>query len=634
MKKLLLCSSVFGIFIASSGVSYGQVFYSEGFDGALTWTLNTDIGVEGASPNPWFISCNEEGVGVAACGTTCGAGNKTLHVGSTLAGDVGAAYGETGAGITDTDRRAESGDINTVGKVGLTLDFEMIGFGTVGSDFCELFYSADGGAIWNSLDPALGSTCCLGPCSGVDQGLWQTNTYPLPVACEGIPNLRISFVWKNIDDGVAADPSFAVDSITISETLAPSVFADFIISDVTICPGDCPLINDNSTGAITTWTWTFTDASIPTFVGAAIGSACFYTPGSWDITLTVTDGVTVDDTTVTVTVFTPTLPTIIANPNDSICLGDPITLSGGGCVSYVWSGGVTDGLPFTPPVAGSTIYTVTGTDANGCDTFATVTVLVEDCGPLIAGFSYPDPICKGMCITLTDTTVGVPNQWDWDFDGAVSPTTSTDQNPFICFDSVGVFDIQLSVEDAFGQTSSVTNQITVFDSPQVWGYLDTLIDLGGTANLIAVDSTTMPLTFLWTPGYYLDCDTCQISTAHPQHDTMYVITVTDTNGCKASDTVWVTVNFIEGVGVPSAFSPNGDGTNDILWVKGIGLRNIEFSVYNYYGQLLFTTQDQSIGWDGKFHDKDENPGVFLWTLSYTFDNGHNGSQKGNTTLIR
>jgi gliding motility-associated-like protein len=98
--------------------------------------------------------------------------------------------------------------------------------------------------------------------------------------------------------------------------------------------------------------------------------------------------------------------------------------------------------------------------------------------------------------------------------------------------------------------------------------------------------------------------------------------------------VSVKVNFIEGIGVPTAFSPNGDGNNDVLYVKGVGITKMNFKVYNKYGEKVFETQEQRIGWDGTYLGRNENPGVFVWVLEYSFVNGSGGIQKGNTTLVR
>lgn len=811
MKKQLILFALL-LFLAGGANLFGQVvIYNEDFDGALTWTLNTDLGTEDANPNTWYISCEEEGVGAGLCGTACGAGNQTLHV-STNPADLGAAYVETGAGFTGADRRAESDDISTVGDVDLTLNFDMIGWGNA-DDFAEVFYSIDGGGTWTSIDGPLTSLCCGGiPCSGAEQGLWETKTYALPVECEGIPNLRISFVWQNIDDGIATDPSFAVDNITITKppvvvaggptalfdpediticqgesitytdmsitgdvitdwnwvfgggtpasaltagphvvtyttpgvyvttltvtdgigshdtsftvtvedgpyagestaadlcvddaldlnTLIPgadgggtwtetsgvpsgtftagtgvldgtglvagSVYtfdyetlpgiapcpgtdiatititiidcaalnASFTPENTSICVGDCITFTDGSTGTgITGYAWTFSDGDIPgPITGADPGSVCFPNVGDVDVTLTITDGITFDDTTITITVNP--LPTVNATASaTTICEGGSVTLTGtGDALGYTWDGGAIDGTPFTLDV--TTTFTVTGVNNFGCENTDEITINVIECEPLVAGFTYDDIVCVGDCRTFTDTSLGAPVSWLWDFGGGGDITTSTDQHPTVCFNTPGIFDVQLTVTNVIGETSSTTNSITVFDSPTVDAELDTIIDLGGTAVLVATGSVPEG-NYIWTPDDYIVCENCQTTTASPASDIVYTVTLVDVNGCRATDSVRVFVNFIEGLGVADAFSPNGDGNNDILYVQGFGLETMTFVVYNKYGEKVFETQSQAIGWDGTFRGRDENPGVFTWVLEYQFINGKSGSLKGNTTLIK
>lgn len=812
MKKLLILF-VLPLLVLGTKNLHGQVIvYSEDFDGPPTWTLNTDMVGEDANPNVWYVSCEEEGVGAGVCGTACGAGNKTLHVGpDALAGDLGAAYAETGFGVTGTNRRSESADISTVGDVDLTLSFDMIGAGG-GTDFCELFYSIDGGVTWISLDAPLVELCCGGvACTGAEQGLWATRTYPLPPACEGIPNLRISFVWQNVDDGVATDPSFAVDNIVISKPVVvvdggptalfdpedvticqgesitytdmsltddvitdwnwvfgggspggamtvgphvvtyptPGVFvttltvtdgigshdtsftvtvldgpyagesaavdlcegdildlntlipgadaggtwtettipasggftpgtgeldasgltigdvftfdyetlpgappcpgtdiatitvtiveclplhASFSVINTSICEGDCIDFTDLSTGPISGYAWTFSDPDIGgPLTGADPGTVCFPNAGDVDVTLNVTDGLSFDDTTITITVNP--LPTVTATASaTTICEGGEVTLIGtGDAFVYNWDGGATDGVAFT--LDETTTFTLTGVNNFGCSSTDEITITVITCEPLVAGFSYDDIVCVGDCRTFKDTSNGDPVSWLWDFGGAVDPPTSDEQNPTICFDTPGIFDIQLTVTNAIGETSSTTNSITIFVSPTVDAMTDTIIDLGGYATLVGVGSLPSG-NYSWSPDDYLDCENCNITTASPPTDITYTVTFTDVNGCVASDTVRVFVNFIEAIAVPDAFSPNGDGTNDVLYVKGFGLESTVFSIYNKYGERVFESRTQDIGWDGTFNGRDQNPGVFTWVLEYQFINGKSGILKGNTTLIR
>lgn len=447
----------------------------------------------------------------------------------------------------------------------------------------------------------------------------------------------------NYDIILSVDDDNGTDDTTVTITVQDcggGLTASFTPSAMTICQGECITFTDNSTGAgITSYGWTFQNGTPGTFGPSATfdpGSVCFNTAGTADITLLISDGSVVDDTTITITVNPR--PVVDAGTDQTVCAGDAVTLSGSGASTYVWDNGVVDGVSFVP--SATTTYTVTGTDANGCDNSDQVTITVNSCVPLIAGFSYIDNLCVGDCITISDTSQGVPNSWAWDFGGAATPNTDTVQNPVVCFNTAGTYDIQLTVTDAGGASSSTTNTITIFDSPTVEAttvdYVpnqDTLIDLAGEANLIAVGSS--PGTYLWEPDtYYIECDTCPYTYASPYEDTYYTVTLTDVNGCYGQDSVLVLVNFIEGIGVPQAFSPNGDGQNDILFVKGEGIQSLNFKIYNRYGQKVFETTDQNIGWDGKFHGREENPGVFVWVLEYTFITGQGGIQKGNTTLVR
>lgn len=817
MKKKLTLATFILLLFTSIQSNAQVVVYSEDFDGALTWTLNTDAGGEGTNPCFWYVSCEEEGVGEGACGEVCGAGDQTLHIGlNPIAGDMGANYVETGLGISTSNRRAESGDISTIGHADLTLSFDMIGKGG-GTDFAEVFYSIDGGVSWVSIDAPLVSLCCGGvPCSGAEQGLWETKSYVLPAECEEIANLRISFVWQNIDDGVATDPSIAVDNLTIEKPVVvvdggptalfdpediticqgesitytdmsltddvitdwnwvfgggtpggaltvgphnvtyttPGVYnttltvtdgigshdttftvtvldgpyagesdaidlcvdeiidlddflpgadgggtwtetsgvpsggftpgtgeldatgltigdvftfdyetlpgvapcdgtdiatitvtiiecgplnASFIPDALMICEGECMNFTDNSDGfGITGYAWTFSDPDIGgPLTGVDPGLICFPNAGDVSVTLNITDGVTFDDTTIVITVNP--LPVVNATASaTTICLGGGVTLTGTGDIpSFDWSGGVTNGIEFFPTETST--YTVTGLNEFGCVATDEITITVIPCDPIYSGFIYDDLLCVGDCITFRDTSTGDPVSWLWTFGGLfagdVDPSTSTDQDPYVCFNSPGVFDVQLTVTNALGESSSTINSVTVFPTPTVVAGTDTIIDLGGTALLMAVGSLPVG-DYAWTPEDYVDCEACSNTVASPPEEIVYNVTFTDINGCKATDSVRIFVNFLEALGVPDAFSPNGDGTNDVLYLKGYGLETVTFLLYNKYGEKVFESRAQNIGWDGTFRGRPENPGVFTWVIEYQFINGKSGVLRGTTTLVR
>ena len=86
--------------------------------------------------------------------------------------------------------------------------------------------------------------------------------------------------------------------------------------------------------------------------------------------------------------------------------------------------------------------------------------------------------------------------------------------------------------------------------------------------------------------------------------------------------------------VPDAFSPNGDGQNDVLYVKGTGIKDIYFAVYNRWGEKVFETQDIQQGWDGTFKGSKLSNAVFDYYIKATYYSGKVVEKKGNVTLVR
>ncbi len=268
MKKFRVPFKLLVIFSAS--LLNAQTVYNTSFSPGHGWTLNSynnlTTGVEGDSPNIWYVSDAESNKGVGnRGGANCG--NVTLHVGSTMLGDGGASY--DGGGCTNfglgpcascvanglycvkTDRAAISPAINTTAQTGLTLSFLYIHLGTALLDNGEIIYSVNGGSTWISLGVVPKSGCCSGAascavgctnnaaCTGSHQGKWSLYSSMLPVSCENISNLMLGFRWYNDDVSTAAkDPSIAVDDVTITTSIL-SVQASLLQSVVN--PNDIDL---------------------------------------------------------------------------------------------------------------------------------------------------------------------------------------------------------------------------------------------------------------------------------------------------------------------------------------------------------------------------------------------------------
>ncbi len=195
------------------------------------WTV-TETGLNEASSNVWYVSAMENNTGEGGCGATCGS-NPTLHVGNqTVLGipaDQGAAYYEGLAGFCGllpcgtTNRRVESPIIDCTGHENIVLNFLYLEGGNVQDNATVWYYD---GNIWAQLDET--PKTFSGICS--PQGQWTARTVILPASANENPNVQIGFLWTSNDDGVATDPSFAVDDILVS--------GDEIEVVVGTCPGD------------------------------------------------------------------------------------------------------------------------------------------------------------------------------------------------------------------------------------------------------------------------------------------------------------------------------------------------------------------------------------------------------------
>jgi len=525
--------------------------------------------------------------------------------------------------------------------------------------------------------------------------------------------------WNNgVTDGMAFLPA-ATLTYTVTADLAGCTSTDQVIVtvnplptigaglDQTVCAGTpATLTANNPDGAALSWNNGVTNA------------VAFVPAGTLTYTVTATLLTCVNTDQVIVTVNPLPVVTASASPGINLCIGDIVTLTGGGASTYTWTGGVTDGVAFT--AVGSTTYTVTGTAVNTCQSTASITLTVVNCAmpvaaigaggsptticvnacvnfqdlstgtnidtwlwdlgaggitssaqnpatmcygipgtytitltvsddvgtdsetftltvieciPPTAIFTLSDSvICLGECITLTDQSLENPTEWDWAFDGAASPNTSTDQNPEICPNAIGTFDIELTVTNPFG-ISTITHTLVVNPVPVVNAGLDTTIEMNTDAELMGSSSLTGG-TFIWSDDENIVCPSCDTTFVSPVFTEQFQLIYITAEGCSSSDSVLVTVLFEDLIDVPNGFSPNGDNNNEILFVKGVGIVDIQFTIYNRYGQKVFETFDQSIGWDGYLYGIPENPGVFVWYLDYTLVDGSRNSKKGNVTLIK
>jgi len=130
-------------------------------------------------------------------------------------------------------------------------------------------------------------------------------------------------------------------------------------------------------------------------------------------------------------------------------------------------------------------------------------------------------------------------------------------------------------------------------------------------------------------------DTTAQITVMPDTTTWYRLVVKDFKYEQSSDTVWVYVTDCNSpLFVPNIFSPNGDGQNDVLYVRGQGISQLHFVVYNRWGQQVFESRDINHGWDGTFQGQKAEIGVYGYFVSGVVEDGKLVSKRGTVTLVR
>jgi len=370
----------------------------------------------------------------------------------------------------------------------------------------------------------------------------------------------------------------------------------------------------------------------------------------------------------------------IVLPSDSIlCSGSSMTfdVSRSGKNSYLWQDGKTTAR-YTITNAG--IYSVAITDSNNCQNSKTITVTALS-KPSI---SLPDDTvaCNNIALPLQVQCSSCNYIWQ---DGSTTANlTATKKGTYsvtatnvcgISKDSIRINIIQSPVLKVINDTVLCDGTSFILDAgiagrhSYLWqdGKTDSLYRISQTGNysVTVTDSfhcknnqsfTIAGLTkpFIQFPNDTTFCDSLSLlidvncagcsylwndaSTIPQQTLTnagMYSVTVTNICGSKTDTVIIKKVDCQSMLDVPTAFSPNDDNLNDVLFAVGKNIENVSFRIFNRWGQLVFESTDLKKGWDGTQNGKPVDDGVYMFSITATATNdGHVITQSGNITLIR
>ncbi len=488
-----------------------------------------------------------------------------------------------------------------------------------------------------------------GPVSGTTYSWTNTGTL------NGLPASGTGNIPSFIASGNNA--SVAVATITVIPTAAgcigpPKIFSITVNPVPTVAqPTNQSLCNGATTNAVpftgtpagmATYTWTNNNSSIglPASGTGDLPAFVAVNRGSSSVTATITvmpaSGVCPGVAkSFTITVH-PT-PAVVASNDINVCLGKTAQLSVSGASQYTWTPAT--GLSCTacanPSVTptGSVKYTVRGQNAFGCFAFDSVSLTVIN--PFQMLVTPDDTLCLGQSTGLTASGA---NNYLWspprglnqvNIANPVATPPVTTLYRVVGFDGFGCF------------TDTGFIKITVGPNPTVNLGPDITTTTGTTLTFNPVFTGGPIVNWAWVPpATGLSCTNCPTPSVTVKDNSYYVLNITNNYGCITTDTIQIFV-FCKSaqVFIPNAFTPDGDGLNDVLMVRGKGVRVKTFRIFNRWGELVFEKtdfdpNDPKYGWDGKVRGIPATPDVFVYTAEVICDNSVIYTYKGNSTVLK
>lgn len=404
----------------------------------------------------------------------------------------------------------------------------------------------------------------------------------------------------------------ATDAITVNVQPLPFVTLG---NDISVCSGSNAVLHATGNN-ISDYTWS-TGQTTATIIVSPLANTVYY--------VTVSDNMHCNTATDAVTVSVSPLPTVNAGSDVTICFGQSTDLYADGLntTGYEWNTGQnTQTISVTPN--STTNYIVTASNSCGIATDE-VTVMIND--TLHFNYSVVDEACdkgNGMIIA------GTNNQYLWS-NGATTPTITNL--------GAGTYIVTVTHNNC---SSTETVFVGNIPGPQADFTINSHKMTLGDGPFVFTDASQNAVAWFWDFG-----DGASSSSQNPKHayaiDGTYKVslTVIDANDCSDTKVDEVVVNIYDGFATPNAFTPNGDGLNDMWGPIKLGEDNVikyELFVYDRWGKLIYETDNVNNLWDGtNGKGKAYAEGVYTYLFNYeisTYDNyKKTGTKIGQVTLL-
>ena len=329
--------------------------------------------------------------------------------------------------------------------------------------------------------------------------------------------------------------------------------------------------------------------------------------------------------------------TSVPRPCDNLTLD--FTYGGNSVASFAWDFGVdslttdtsTEEHPtYTYPGLGT--YTVTLVVNEDYDCTDTLAVDVTTPDFLKSEYSW-QKVCPYFPVNFleqsdTNAYTGPIVQWKWLFgdetiDSLLQFTSHT-------YADTMPYSVDLIITTSNGCVDTSSQIISFFPLPIIDAGEDLYVTVGQDAELEAEGGVS----YSWTPTSYLNNSNIYNPIALPPAETEYIVIGMSPDSCLNRDTVIVHVEDPR-VTVPNAFSPNGDGVNDTIFLLHLGIQELEvFKIFNRWGQVVFETENLYEGWDGYFNNEPQEMGNYAYYFIASSMFGKMVEGSGDIALIR
>jgi len=341
-------------------------------------------------------------------------------------------------------------------------------------------------------------------------------------------------------------------------------------------------------------------------------------------------------TPVTVTINAGAAAPAASSP--SYCIGDvapALTATATSGASLMWYTVATGGtgvsaapVPSTG-VAGMVSYFVSQVPATGCESQRKEVDVTVRPAPAVQ-FSWSNA-CEGKAATITAALSGGA-QYSWDF-GSGATVTGSGAGPYQVQWAAGSSNMVTLKETSGGCQGQVQHLVTINPNPKVGiAPLASSLCAGSTLSLEAYGASS----YQWSPATGLSSAAIADPVVRLQNNIQYTVTGTDDNGCTASAQVTLDISpDCLLYSIPDAFTPNGDGKNDIFRVKtGDDPRGFSLIVFNRNGAKVFETSNVAAGWDGMIGGNSAPTGAYVYVLQATTSAGILVRKQGTLLLVR